>query len=155
MKKNILFILFLCFFNTIKGQVVDSCSNIDVKTDKFNKTTTYKYRSDTISISKVYYPNGDYYYLVFIAIEYPTTITSRGVTLLLANDELVRDSKASISCNYLNNGKYLITSYVELSSLDIPSMLKHEITDVRVGTIDISIKNGKDLIAALKCLVNK
>ena len=153
--KKILLIFLLFKSLTFLGQNLDSCQ-IETTNNKFNYRTVHTFKGLSINLEKVYNTKGKFYYIAILKTESDIVSASRGASILLSNGELVSDSKANVSYDALGNGKMLVISSIELGALDIPSMIKYNITDFRLGnSIDVKVEDGANLRKALSCLLKK
>jgi hypothetical protein len=156
-KISILLTLCLCIgaLNlSIAQQKIDTCQLIETKTDKFTQKTSHTFNGINVRIIKAY-DKGEPYYTAILTLKSLIAAQVRGSMILLSNGELVTDTQATVSYNSLGNGQILVMAHIELSSLDIPSMLKYEITDFRLGGLDAKVTDGQSLKAGLKCLLEK
>jgi hypothetical protein len=143
-------------FEVIGGLTLPSdfyCKYITKTFDKFTGETKYKTDSGGIFFLKVVKDGSS---KVYLSINQPgatpTTISKKGLIILLDNNHKIEKTNAEIESKENGSGGYYNSTFVELSNDDINLLKTYNMTDLRLYINDGVVENPEKYKELIKCL---
>ena len=153
MKKLLALALFLNS-SILFAQTNDTCSNVNVKIDKFDGDTTYTTPTvDGIQFMK-FRLNGKFVISAILERLGYTVASGSGCVILLEGGKKIERKNLKINLEAVRGG-VMYTAILPLSDTDIELLLKNKITDFRLYVFEKSVIQADQIIKDFNCLVSK
>jgi hypothetical protein len=133
-----------------QNQTPDFCLDIDLIKDKFSGISSFESPSYyQIQFVKIVSDKTTYNARFMAVSESPKT---EGSLIILLDDGSKIEKRTKISVNVNSAAKFVHSCSIDLSALEVSMLLKHQITDVRLGIKDYSVDHPLRYQAYLACL---
>jgi hypothetical protein len=143
-------------YTEVKSEIKeDLCSNVDVKTDKFNDEVSYN-SPDVDDISFIKYKKKGVmrqYVSIYIYDSYLSGYNNFGLTILFKSGKKIIRSKEKITVNTSSGSNWSYSVFFTPTSNEINLFKKEEIEAVKLYIFDAEITQGDKIKEYANCVL--